>query len=56
LVLLLKKARRDERGQKPEEVYVIEDRQLENVGPGGRMEERRIIETGGDQKFTNAVM
>jgi hypothetical protein len=38
----MKKARRDIRGQKPEEIYVIEDKQLHNIGPGGR------VATGGD--------
>jgi hypothetical protein len=50
---MLKKARRNERGQKPEEVYVIEDRQLENVGTVVR-EERRFVEP--DKKYTASVM
>jgi hypothetical protein len=53
-ILMLKKARRNERGQKAEEVYVIEDKQLQNVGPGGQyiVEERRFT----DPKALGAVM
>ena len=36
MLILLKDARREERGQKPEEIYVIEDKP--------RTEDRRIIE------------
>jgi hypothetical protein len=36
MILLLKKAKRDSRGQKPEEIYVIEDQQLQDIDPNKR--------------------
>jgi hypothetical protein len=53
LVLLLKRARRHEKGQKPEEVYVIEDKQLQNMGPVGNVViENRYM----DPRATRTVM
>jgi hypothetical protein len=52
MVLLLRKARKNERGQKPEEIYVIEDKQLQNLGPSGKPEVRQFV----DRQYTGEVM
>jgi hypothetical protein len=41
MLLLLRNARRDERGQKPEEIYIVEDKGRN--GERGIVEERRVV-------------
>jgi hypothetical protein len=50
MILAMMHARRHDRGQKPEEIYVIQDKQLEDRGP-----DRRIIVTE-DRRMPATVM